>query len=533
MSIYTEVIQNKNTPQSEPIPGRESEMAKNSAGGHTFTLDIWGRLERFLILGADSGTYYVEKRGHAKDNVKVVRDAVKVDGVRAIKMAVVISKSGRAPNNDPALLVLAVASVDGDEMVKRNAYQALPLVARIGTHLYHFADFRDAIGGWGNGMKRAVARWYTDQDINKVALQAIKYRQRDGWSHRDLLRLCHAVPKTEAQQALFAWITQGKVSAALPETVKGFIDIQKAEYLDDVIGLIESYGLPREAVPTQWLNYANVWESLLHAGKFGMPIGAMIRNLGKMTTVGLLTDGSDAARHVIQALHNETAIKYSRLHPLQALYAQATYGQGHGVRGSLTWCPVSEIVAAVENAFYTSFGNVEPTGKRSLLGIDVSGSMGMDWRGGVLKASQIAAAMAMVTARSEQPGDWTMRGFGNRDFFDLGIKSTDSLDQVLRKTKAPFGGTDCSLPMNWARDNGVEVDSFIIYTDNETWGGHRNHPSQALKEYRQAMGIPAKLVVVATEATEFTIADPKDAGMLDVVGFDANAPAVISNFLKG
>jgi 60 kDa SS-A/Ro ribonucleoprotein len=46
------------------------------------------------------------------------------------------------------------------------------------------------------------------------------------------------------------------------------------------------------------------------------------------------------------------------------------------------------------------------------------------------------------------------------------------------------------------------------------------HPSQALDRYRQKTGIPAKLIVVSMTANPFSIADPNDAGMMDVVGFD-------------
>jgi 60 kDa SS-A/Ro ribonucleoprotein len=34
-------------------------------------------------------------------------------------------------------------------------------------------------------------------------------------------------------------------------------------------------------------------------------------------------------------------------------------------------------------------------------------------------------------------------------------------------------------------------------------------------------------------ATEFTIADPEDSGMLDMVGFDASAPEILRDFLVG
>jgi hypothetical protein len=89
--------------------------------------------------------------------------------------------------------------------------------------------------------------------------------------------------------------------------------------------------------------------------------------------------------------------------------------------------------------------------------------------------------------------------------------------------------TDCAQPMIYALENKLEVDCFSIYTDNETWSGSV-HPFQALRAYRERMGIPAKLVVVGMVSTGFTIADPSDAGMLDVVGFDSAAPAIIADF---
>jgi len=96
----------------------------------------------------------------------------------------------------------------------------------------------------------------------------------------------------------------------------------------------------------------------------------------------------------------------------------------------------------------------------------------------------------------------------------------------------PMSGTDCALPMLYATKNTIEVDTFVIYTDNETWAGSI-HPHQALQEYRRKTGIPARLVVVGMTATEFTIADPTDPGMLDVVGFDAAVPSLITEFARG
>jgi 60 kDa SS-A/Ro ribonucleoprotein len=87
------------------------------------------------------------------------------------------------------------------------------------------------------------------------------------------------------------------------------------------------------------------------------------------------------------------------------------------------------------------------------------------------------------------------------------------------------------MPMQYALKAGLEIDVFCIYTDSETWSG-KIHLSQALQLYRQKTGIPAKLVVVGMTSNGFTIADPKDAGMMDVVGFDPVTPQAINEFAK-
>lgn len=95
----------------------------------------------------------------------------------------------------------------------------------------------------------------------------------------------------------------------------------------------------------------------------------------------------------------------------------------------------------------------------------------------------------------------------------------------------PFGGTDCSLPMLHAIENKLDVDAFIVYTDSETWAGNI-HPFQALKKYRKVMNKPnAKLIVVGMVANEFSIADPSDRNMLDVVGFSTDTPSAMSSFI--
>ncbi len=193
---------------------------------------------------------------------------------------------------------------------------------------------------------------------------------------------------------------------------------------------------------------------------------------------------------------------------------------------------VASVVNALDAAFYAAFGNVEPTGKRTMLALDVSGSMGFSppiaGMPGITPRVG-SAAMALVTAATEP--NHMITAFCDR-FVHLDVSPRQRLDDVIRGiSNLPFGGTDCALPMTTAMASGLDIDTFVIYTDSETWCGGI-HPSQALTQYREKTGIAAKLVVVGMVSNGFSIASPDDAGMLDVVGFDTATPQVISQFAR-
>ena len=51
------------------------------------------------------------------------------------------------------------------------------------------------------------------------------------------------------------------------------------------------------------LRSPDVWEALLHSGQHGMPQGALTRNLGKMTQIGLLAPMADGRQRGNHAAH--------------------------------------------------------------------------------------------------------------------------------------------------------------------------------------------------------------------------------------
>jgi 60 kDa SS-A/Ro ribonucleoprotein len=530
MFKLTQYFSTKATPQSQPMPG--TSQIPNSAGGYTWSVDDWVRLDRFLILGSEGGTYYISEKKLSIDNAEALVRCLAADGPRVIARIVEISDAGRAPKNDPAIFALALAAKLGDDATRKAAYDALPKVCRIGTHLMHFAEYAQAFGGWGRGMRKAVASWFNARPANELALQLVKYQARDGWSTRDLLRLAHPRAASASHDRLFAWVTKG----TLPEGVAtdpalsllvAKDALSRLSNAREAANVIRTHRVPREAVPTELLTHAEVWDALLA----DMPMTAMIRNLATMTRVGLLAPGSNATKNVVAKLGDNTRLAKARIHPVAVLAALLTYKSGRGAKGSSTWSPIAQIVDALDGAFYATFKTIEPSGKRMLLALDVSGSMSWGTIAGVpgLTPRVGSAAMSLVTAASEK--DHTILGFSDK-LVPLAISPRQRLDDAVAAIdRIPMGGTDCAQPMIYAQKNKVDVDTFVVYTDNETWAGSV-HPAQALRAYRQARGIPAKLVVVGMTSNGFTIADPNDAGMLDVVGFDTATPPVISDFAR-
>ncbi len=617
------------TPQFAPIPGREAEQVQNRAGGQTFKIDCFAQLKRFLILGSASPTYYATAREMTLDNAVAIVECLKADGMRAVAEIVAVSISGRAPKQSPALFALAMASAFGTSAgrwtaadansirrdlitaktenaadVRRAAFEALPKVARTASHLMEFVRYMESVRGWGRGARRAVGGWFTQMPIDKLELQAVKYRQREGWSLRDLLRLSSpSIPLTDADRRLLVeWIVdrtatleeierhEGYVAdkAAAPrrhaarpgatviaEARKRFVlvdgyqtalDAQAAVVAGEtvstmrgaVVRAIKDTAIPFECVPTEFLTEIAVWDALLE----NMPMTNMLRNLGRMTSIDLLKQGNEATAHVVRQLTDEERLRQARIHPYSILVALMTYRQGRATLGKLSWTPIPAITNALNDAFHLAFKTVIPSGKRFMLGIDISGSMdtgfiagGTDRFGhpapGPVSARAAAAAMAMVTSATEPmchafgftaggPAHWSIAngrkiawGSSENGLTPIDLSKRRRLDDVMKEMKAmSMGATDCALPILYATREKIPVDVFAIYTDNETWAGEI-HAAEALRRYRKAMGIDARMVAVAFTATSYSIADPKDAGMLDVVGFDADGPALISAFASG
>ncbi|NWU95051.1 RO60 protein, partial [Upupa epops] len=511
--------------------GKQEQLLNEKQVPNTESDYVWhvtdmSRLQRFLCFGSEGGTYYTKEQklsfGNAEALIRLIEEGRGCEVVQEIKT---FSQEGRAAKHEPLLFALAVCSQCSDAKTKQAAFKAVPDVCCIPTHLFTFIQFKKNLkegmkrGMWGRALRKAVAEWYNGKNGMAVALAVTKYKQRSGWSHKDLLRLSHLKPASEGIAVVTKYITKGwkdvqeaykekAVSAETEKILKYLEAVEKVKGTKDeleVTNLIEEYGLVREHLLTNHLKSKEVWKALLKE----MSIPVLLRNLGKLTANSVLEPQGSELAIVCEKLRNEKLLKQGRIHPFHILVALETYKAGHGSRGKLWWRPDKDVLEALDDSFYKTFKTLEPTGKRFLLAVDVSASMTQNVFGSTLSASTVAAAMCMVVTRTEK--DSCIIAFSH-EMVPCPVTADMTLPQVLVKMyEIPMGTIDCSLPMKWAQNTQTAVDVFIVFTDNKTFAGN-SHPAAALREYRKKMGIPAKLIVCGMTSNGFRIADPDDRG---------------------
>lgn len=521
------------------------ELSPAESDFRDLPIDNWGRLERFLTLGREDGSYRAFEPGLSLASAHCIFSCLVADGPRVVRSIVNVSESGRSARPETLLFALALAASDRASHESRSAaLEAIPLVCRTGAQLLQLARYVDHLRGWGRGLRRAIAEWYR-QPLEQIVYQVAATPALEGWSHRDLLRLAHPKAPGAGHQEFFRWIVRGWGEFPADEVaelrlIHGIERARRAENRENVLSLIREYGLPANAVPGKWRRDRAVASALADS----LSIPELFRSFESRVRNGDTSNAFELSARVATRFGDEESIRKSKVQPVQVLSAWAAY-QELVEKADGTQRPEPVSAEIVETAFHAAIDNLVPTGKRWLTALDDSGSMESHAEVGIPGVSPrlAAAAMAMTaanvelrhtlvgfTAGAEGPGGrW---GDGQPSLTRLDLTSSARLGDLMRYTqRLPMGGTDCALPIRWALQRKIPVDVFAIYTDSETWWG-RASPAQALREYRERMGIPAKLVVVGLASEGFSIADAGDAGMLDVVGFDIATPKVIADFAR-
>lgn len=530
---------------AKSISKKDGERIENSTGvAYNYKVDDLARLDRFLLLGTSGGTFYSNEQSLTKENAAHVIECFNKYGTKAVDRIVEVSTEGLAPKQQPAIFALAIAAAHNDVAVRKAALEAMPQVCRTASTLFQFLEYVTTLRGWGRTLKRSVRNWYNDKAVDDLVYQIVKYRNRNGWTHKDALQLSHALPGDSiSRKRLYDWVydENSMVEEVFDENLRllyNYEDLQRATDSTRVVEILKSNrNIPFEAIPNHFLKDESVWKQLVSNG---LPMTAALRNLARLSSLRV-TDDAIVQETLIEAFEDERRIQKSRLHPMNIYNALINYQSGQN--RNMSWLPNRRIIDALDGAFYKAFKNVTPSNKRILVAVDVSGSMSTWKANGFdnMTAAQASAAMSLVTVATEPQSDVIV--------FDSSARwSTISpamrLDTVYREFGWRGGATDCSAPYKWIIQNDKKYDAVVMYTDSETnvesgyYGYGYNRPNEnyvydALDAVRGLGPRDMKAINVAMSANDLTFSRETDVNTLDVAGFGADTPQAISLFVAG
>jgi 60 kDa SS-A/Ro ribonucleoprotein len=535
----------KSTPQNEAIPGRESEMKQNLAGGYGFKASQWNALRRWLLTGSMNDAFYQGREEMTKQNLNLLKACMDVDPEKVGEEIVEASKLGISVHTP----IFATAFLStGDKKAKDTFKEIFPSVIRTASHLYEVFNYIRDLRGLGTVIHKAGLNWINSKEVQELEYQFLKYQNRYNWTGRDILRVLKPKTKDEARKALYNWIVGGstknpKIPAEeMPDNlsrIKIYETLKKGVSEDEAVYAIEQFNLTHEMIPANIERTTKIWEALFNK----MPVNATIRNLGNLTEKGVF-EKLENLDILEERLNNRDKLKRAYVHPVNFASALKVYLKGGNIgRGKLNWDPKPRVVDIMEDGVELSFDVVEPTGASVFHALDVSGSMrawgffGSGNRDVWLEPYEVEGVMALAHIKNEK--NYFAGGFDTNFIQMKGLTKNTTFREVSDPENrsiwpSNFGGTDASVAYDYAIRKNINADVFIFWTDSESWAG-RKHPSQVLAEYRKKVNKDAKAIYVTLVpyGDHITLVDPKDPMSYDIAGFTGQTPKLINMIIKG
>jgi len=532
MAKYTTYLKKKNAPVSiaVPLPGREKEMVKTLVNSYAFKVDDLVALRRWLLTGSMNGAFYQSAKKMTDDNINTLKGCINSDPVKVGDE--ILYASDKGISNSTPILALVYLSI-GNDLAKQTFRTIFNKVIRTASHLYEFVLYVRELRGFGKTIHKAIKGWLDAKDAKELEYQFLKYQQRDGWAGKDVLRMIK--PKTEdaLKNSVYAWVVR-KNKGELNEELKRLrvYEALKTGGVSEgkVVEAINAFSLTHEMIPANVERTQKIWEALFYK----MPVFALIRNLGNLTSKGIF--GNTKNLDILESKFSKENLTNARIHPLTLASAFKVYSSGGNLgKSKLTWTPINRVIDILDKAVEDAFDALPASRKVFIHALDLSGSMnGVQVANIWLDAIETESVMALATIRSSV--NYEVFGFDTKIRQLEGFNKRTSFMDVIRKRHVAGGfggGTNCSLPIENALQNKIYADVIVCYTDNESWVG--KHVPEMLKEYRKTVNKDVKVIFVTLvpNGDNVSLVDPNDKNCFDIAGFSSETVRIIQMIADG
>lgn len=482
-------------------PGRliPKHDTTNAAGAPAYARSPEDALAQLAATGTLGSTFYVDAKGQLDS---LLDTAAKCAPAWVMRCAIYARRWGRI-KDAPAVLLAHLLTRDTG--LFRFAF---PLVVDNEKMLRNFVQCvrSGAVGrkSLGTAARKVCAEWLNARDGEQLFRASVGKEP----ALADVIRLAHPKPPDAAREVLYAYLLGRPVAAlgVLPEVVQRFeaakLGAGEPPY-DLDFRMLTSLKLTQR----QWTEIAlrMSWQTLR-------------MNLNTLQRHNVFDDVG-ATTAICARLCNPELIARARAFPIQ-VYAAAKFADGS--------LPLAVRQALAKAADLTT-QNVPVLPGRTMIGVDVSGSMRTSYTGkreAASKLSCLEAAAVFSAALAWRNSAGAVLAPFTEELLPFRSTSTSLLGIANDLARLPGGGTDCSVVIEAAAAQ--KADTCILVSDNMSWA----RPPAVMSAWRhlKAVNPAARLVCIDLVPTlSSSIADEPD--VLHVGGFSDDVFAVLGDWL--
>ena len=393
----------------------KSNLTENECGCVAYDMD-----DKLKLLTMTTTTFFAEGKFYGDTSEKIVALANKLikkdKGQFVANLAIYLRKEMHLRSMAQVLVVLLASNNEGKAFVR---YACDGVIERADDITEILACYISMNGKpIANALKKGLASAMNKFDEYQFA----KYNNRKkAVGFKDVLNLTHAKAKDEAQNAIFKAIME---------------DSLKTPYTWETE--LSARGNTKE-----------VWEELISSNKLGYM--ALLRNLNNI--IKAQPDNIDKA---LSDLVNGDNVRKSKVLPFRFYSAYKTLARNARF--------TSKVYDALETAIEESVKNIEKLKGKTLIAIDVSGSMcnPLSSRSDMRYVDVASVIGAMANKLCEESIVVT---FDNR----LEVVTFSNKNGIITNAKsirATGGYTYCNLPIEYILDNKIFVDRVIMLSDD-------------------------------------------------------------------
>lgn len=401
--------------------------------------------------------------------------------------------------------------------LKRIIYwDVLPVVCKTIPELTYF--LKHVPRSWGRTTRRALEAWMYNIPADELAYQMTVYRNSNGFSCHDLLRLIHPRPKSTDYQALFAYVSDRYVNDCTE-----FIDaVEVARHTRNVSiasSMIVQHNLSWKHIGCpQLLHHGEIWHAFLSQP---LSVDDLVPQLPHILKIS-----NKYESRICELLGDVNYVKAGSFCP--SLYLRILRQLQSKELGS------NALHGAVESALHMYMQLLKDrypssSDKRFQIVLDVSGSMACSHCMGMkfVSAREVSVLLTMMFMHTES--HVTVKAFSDT-LRVLDFQREDTFEMLVKKAShLSFDDTDIAAAIEHATNANEVVDCFVIITDESPVGQSATAVS-ALRKYQNTVHAGARLVVLATTTRCVHIAESYAQDMLDIAGFDEYAFEIIRMF---